>query len=106
MTSRAEPPPALLSDSARGLTRTPRAPLGGTEQAVLRALIEAAGRVISRHEIARRAGLTAQSQRRADSILVTIRRSLPPGGIRTVRSRGWILELGALDAARALVGDD
>jgi DNA-binding response OmpR family regulator len=71
---------------------------------VLRVLVEAAGRVTSRAELARRAGLTEQSERRCDAILVVLRRALGADSIRTVRSRGWMLELSHLDAAKALLG--
>jgi DNA-binding response OmpR family regulator len=69
--------------------------LGPVERAVLTVLQEANGRVVSRRELARRAGLRDASPRRCDSVLVQLRRSLGDGAIRTVRSRGW-----ALDPAR------
>jgi hypothetical protein len=47
--------------------------------------------VLSRNELARRAGLGNVSARRADSLIVGIRRSLGPDRIRTVRRRGWAL---------------
>lgn len=50
-----------------------------------------AGRVLSRNELARRAGLGELSPRRADSLIVGIRRSLGADRIRTVRRRGWLL---------------
>jgi DNA-binding response OmpR family regulator len=73
---------------------------------VLRVLIEAAGRVTSRAELSRRAGLTEQSERRSDAILVVLRRALGPGSIRTVRSRGWMLELTHLDDAKRLLDEN
>lgn len=61
------------------------------ERAVLDILQAANGRVVSRHELARRAGLRDASPRRADAILVQLRRSLGDDAIRTVRGRGWQL---------------
>jgi DNA-binding winged helix-turn-helix (wHTH) protein len=66
--------------------------LGPAETAVLAVLREANGRVVSRRELIRRAGLQHASPRRADSILVEVRRSLGDGAIRTVRRRGWALD--------------
>ena len=66
--------------------------LGPAEAAVLAVLREADGRVLSRREIARRAGLLDASPRRADAIVVQLRRRLGEGAIRTVRRRGWALD--------------
>ena len=66
--------------------------LGTQERAVLFALAEDAGKVVSRRELARRIGIENLSERRCDSILVGVRRVLGPDAIRTVRSRGWMLE--------------
>jgi len=66
--------------------------LGTQERAVLFALVESAGKVVSRRELARRIGLADQNSRRCDSLLVGVRRVLPDGAIRTVRSRGWMLD--------------
>ncbi len=49
------------------------------------------GRVLSRGEIARRAGLADLSSRRCDSLIVGIRRCIGHDRIRTVRRRGWML---------------
>jgi len=49
------------------------------------------GRVLSRTELSRRAGLTDLSERRCDSLIVGIRRQIGADRIRTVRRRGWIL---------------
>jgi len=77
--------------------------LGEQEQAVLAVLLINRGRVISRRELARRAGLADLSERRCDSLLVAIRRALGPDSVLTVRSRGWMLSGGAVDAAASLV---
>jgi DNA-binding winged helix-turn-helix (wHTH) protein len=66
--------------------------LSGAELAVLQALIDNSGRVIGRRELARRAGLVEQSERRCDAIIVTLRRLLGADAIVTVRRRGWRLE--------------
>lgn len=65
--------------------------LSETELAVLRALEDAQGRVVSRRELARQAGLTAASERRCDSAIVAIRRALGRDRVVTVRKRGWRL---------------
>jgi DNA-binding winged helix-turn-helix (wHTH) protein len=79
--------------------------LGEQEQSVLSVLLANRGRVISRRELARRAGLTDLSERRCDSLLVAIRRALGPNSVVTVRSRGWMLSDDVVDAASALAGD-
>ena len=58
---------------------------------MLAVLQQANGRVVSRHELARRTGLRDASPRRCDSILVQLRRTLGEDAIRTVRGRGWAL---------------
>ena len=79
--------------------------LGAQERAVLRILVEQGGRVISRHELARRCGLTELHERRCDSILVHVRHALGPDSIVTVRRRGWMLRPDAIDRAVALLGE-
>jgi DNA-binding response OmpR family regulator len=68
--------------------------LTAQERAVYTVLADHAGRVLSRAEIARRAGLTDLSERRCDSLIVGIRRTVGAGQIRTVRRRGWMLVSG------------
>lgn len=75
-------------------------PLTVQEVAILAALTDAGGRVVSRSELARHAGLRHASPRRAESILVALRRAIGGGAVRTVRGRGW-----ALDATAIVVPD-
>ena len=49
------------------------------------------GRVLSRGELARRAGIANLSERRCDSLIVGIRRCVGADRVRTVRRRGWML---------------
>ena len=49
------------------------------------------GRVLSRAELARRAGIADLSTRRCDSLIVGIRRGIGADRVRTVRRRGWML---------------
>jgi len=79
-----------LGDRRRGL--------GTQELAVLDVLVEARGRVVSRAELRRRAGMVGASDRRCDVVLVGLRRALGPGVVTNVRGRGWRLEPSALDA--------
>jgi DNA-binding response OmpR family regulator len=79
--------------------------LGEQEQSVLSVLLANRGRVISRRELARRAGLADLSERRCDSLLVSIRRALGPNSVVTVRSRGWMLSDEAIVAAFELASD-
>ena len=86
-------------------TDDPHSPaLSPQEVAVLAVLVSCAGRVVSRHELARRSGLTDRSERRCDAILVQLRRHLGAESIRTVRSRGWLLTPESVEPARSLMG--
>ena len=69
----------------------PREHLTIQERAVFDVLAANAGRVISRQELARRAGLADLSPRRCDSLIVGIRQRVGAERVRTVRRRGWIL---------------
>ena len=59
------------------------------EQSVLTVLAAAGGRVVSRGELIRRAGLLGCTPRRADALIVGVRRALGPEAVVTVRGRGW-----------------
>lgn len=65
--------------------------LTAQERAVFEVLVAHRGRVVSRQELARRAGLGDLNARRCDSIIVGIRRRIGRDRIRTVRRRGWML---------------
>ena len=77
--------------------------LSDQELALLSVLVRFSGRVVNRHELARQCGLGDRSERRCDAILVGLRRYLGEGSIRTVRSRGWMLDPDAVERARNLV---
>ena len=49
-------------------------------------------RVVSRRELSEVVGLTDLSPHRLDGIVSSLRRSLGPTAIRSVRRRGWILD--------------
>lgn len=70
---------------------------------MLSVLLANRGRVVSRRELARLADLTSLSERRCDSIIVQIRRRLGAEAVVTVRSRGWMLSVGAEASAAELV---
>ncbi|MFM7095041.1 MAG: hypothetical protein ACKOYL_10890 [Actinomycetota bacterium] len=76
--------------------------LGAAETAVLRVLVDRAGRVTGRHDLNRLAGLDG-SERRCDAALVLVRRVLGEGAVVTVRRRGWMLREESAGAARALL---
>jgi DNA-binding response OmpR family regulator len=84
-------------------TSPTRQVLSPTERAVLEVLVTRAGRVVARHDLARLAGLLDRSVRRCDSVLVELRRRLGDDAVRTVRSRGWMLETEAVERAVALL---
>jgi hypothetical protein len=49
------------------------------------------------------AGIAELNERRCDSLLVSIRKVLGPDSIRTVRGRGWMINLAAIDQATSLL---
>jgi DNA-binding response OmpR family regulator len=63
------------------------------ERAVYDVLARNAGRVLSRAEIAREAGISNLSERRCDSLIVGIRRRVGADAILTVRRRGWMINV-------------
>ena len=71
---------------------------------MLSVLVDNHHRVVSRGELARLAGLEGLSERRCDSVLVQIRRSLGPDAVTTVRGRGWRLDPAHLEQATAALG--
>ena len=87
-------------DAADVLSATPLPP---QESAVLRALIICSGRVVSRREVSRLAGIAELNERRCDSLLVSIRKALGPDSIHTVRGRGWMLNHAAIEQATSLL---
>jgi DNA-binding winged helix-turn-helix (wHTH) protein len=82
----------------------PLSALSEIDLRVLGALVENAGRVVSRQTLNRVAGLGSTSKRRVDVSLVTIRRALGPNSLHTVRQRGWLLTPEGLTAAGLALG--
>jgi len=85
----ADPAPASRVDTSS--TPLGTVSLGAQERAVLAVLYAHRGRVVSRRELARLAGLGEKGDRRCDSVLVGVRRRLGADAVITVRSRGWML---------------
>lgn len=84
--------PAPVSTAALRLQDSrPLEHLTPQERAVYLVLHENSGRVLSRHEIARAAGIGELSERRCDALIVGVRRALGADRVRTVRRRGWML---------------
>jgi DNA-binding winged helix-turn-helix (wHTH) protein len=65
--------------------------LSESDLAVLRVLVDRAGRITSREDLNKLAGLSG-SQRRCEAVLVNLRRALGDGAIVTIRRRGWMLD--------------
>lgn len=78
-------------------------PLPPTEAAVLRTLLAAKGRVVSRETIVRDGGLGHLSARRTDAVIASLRRRLGADAVLTVRQRGWMLTLAGAELARTLL---
>ncbi len=76
---------------ASGHGAPPLAPLTAQERAVYDVLAAHAGKVVSRSEIAREAGISDLNARRCDSLIVGIRRCVGADRIVTVRRRGWMM---------------
>ena len=81
----AMPPGSRAQDSRPLECLTPQ------ERAVYHVLADNAGRVLSRGELARAAGIADLSERRCDSLIVGVRRAVGHERVRTVRRRGWML---------------
>jgi DNA-binding winged helix-turn-helix (wHTH) protein len=90
-----------MSDSVRHV-QTPGL-LSETDLSILRVLLDARGRVVSRDSLLRLAGLNNVSARRADSSLVVLRKVLGADSVITVRRRGWMLSDEAHKAAEKLL---
>ena len=80
-----------MSPGIRVQVSRPLEHLTPQERAVYQVLADNAGRVLSRSELARAAGLADLSERRCDSLLVAVRRVVGYDRVRTVRRRGWML---------------
>jgi DNA-binding winged helix-turn-helix (wHTH) protein len=65
--------------------------LSEADLAVLRVLVHRAGRITSREDLNKLAGLSG-SQGRCEAVLVNLRRALGDGAIVTIRRRGWMLD--------------
>lgn len=72
--------------------------LNDQELAVFNAIHEARGRVITRTELAKAAGLQPAQGRRVDVMLVNVRRAIPGEELLNIRSRGWMLPSSHLTA--------
>jgi DNA-binding response OmpR family regulator len=86
------PAPVSNTDQRSQVSR-PLEHLTPQERAVYLVLADNPGRVLSRNEIARAAGIGDLSVRRCDSLMVGVRRAVGSGRVRTVRRRGWMLEV-------------
>ena len=80
-----------MPPGSRAQVSRPLEHLTPQERAVYQVLSDNAGRVLSRNELARAAGLGDLSERRCDSLLVGVRRAVGHDRVRTVRRRGWML---------------
>jgi two-component system OmpR family response regulator/two-component system response regulator QseB len=87
----ARPAPAQPTPQSQLRDPHPLEHLTPQERVVYQVLSDHAGRVLSRAELARRAGIADLSERRCDSLIVGIRRRIGPERVRTVRRRGWML---------------
>jgi DNA-binding winged helix-turn-helix (wHTH) protein len=65
--------------------------LSETDLAVLRVLVDRSGKITSRDDLNKLAGLNG-SQRRCEAVLVNLRKALGDGAIVTIRRRGWMLD--------------
>jgi DNA-binding response OmpR family regulator len=84
----------MLADPAESHRPAPRFPtLTATESAVLAALMDNPGRVLSRRQLLAAAGRQAVGERAADVYIAQLRAKLGPAWpIRTVRGAGYVLD--------------
>ena len=76
--------------------------LSETDLAVLRVLVDRSGKITSRDDLNKLAGLNG-SQRRCEAVLVNLRKALGDGAIVTIRRRGWMLDNSVAPQAAALI---
>ena len=76
--------------------------LSETDLAVLRVLVDRSGKITSRDDLNKLAGLNG-SQRRCEAVLVNLRKALGDGAIVTIRRRGWMLDNSVASQAAALI---
>jgi DNA-binding winged helix-turn-helix (wHTH) protein len=76
--------------------------LSEIDLAVLRVLVDRSGKITSRDDLNKLAGLNG-SQRRCEAVLVNLRKALGDGAIVTIRRRGWMLDNSAASRAAALM---
>jgi DNA-binding winged helix-turn-helix (wHTH) protein len=76
--------------------------LSETDLAVLRVLVDRSGKITSRDDLNKLAGLSG-SQRRCEAVLVNLRKALGEGAIVTIRRRGWMLDNSVAAMAVALI---
>jgi DNA-binding winged helix-turn-helix (wHTH) protein len=76
--------------------------LSEADLAVLRVLVDRSGKITSRDDLNKLAGLNG-SQRRCEAVLVNLRKALGDGAIVTIRRRGWMLDNSVAAAAIALI---
>jgi len=76
--------------------------LSEADLAVLRVLVDRSGKITSRDDLNKLAGLNG-SQRRCEAVLVNLRKALGDGAIVTIRRRGWMLDNSVAAVAIALI---
>jgi DNA-binding winged helix-turn-helix (wHTH) protein len=76
--------------------------LSEADLAVLRVLVERSGKITSRDDLNKLAGLSG-SQRRCEAVLVNLRKTFGEGAIVTIRRRGWMLDNSVAAVAIALI---
>ena len=92
----------FIMSSAASLPYPPLSALSEADLAVLRVLVERSGKITSRDDLNKLAGLSG-SQRRCEAVLVNLRKALGDGAIVTIRRRGWMLDNSVAAMAVALI---